>query len=70
MHNNAPLQFNTNKGKPPMAMEGDPGIYIDPSGVFYSQGMLSTGKEIQYQQNKSLHGLLPSVHHRVVETAE
>lgn len=53
-----------------MAMEGDPGIYIDPSGVFYSQEMLSTGKEIQYQQNKSLHGLLPSVHHRVVETAE
>lgn len=26
MHNNAPLQFNTNKGKPPMALEGDPGI--------------------------------------------
>ncbi|XP_062583717.1 ecto-NOX disulfide-thiol exchanger 2-like [Saccostrea cucullata] len=44
MHNNAPLQFNTNKGKPPMALEGDPEpVSSSGSGEMMGQGFYSSG---------------------------
>ncbi|XP_034328058.2 ecto-NOX disulfide-thiol exchanger 2 [Magallana gigas] len=44
MHNNAPLQFNTNKGKPPMALEGDPDqVSSTGGGDMMGQGFFGSG---------------------------